>query len=370
MRDRVFVSFYDRGNLGDDLLFLALVDRYPGVPFDYLEMGRANGAFGSAPNAHSWAVVRYVDSVLRRLHLPWRITPWARRQLIRRSRLAVRIGGSLYMERDAVWRIDAAMDAELQGCREGVFYLGGNFGPWRTSEFLDRYTGIFSAALDVTVRDRASFDQLSGIPTVRLAPDMIFSTPLPAQPAAPAGVLVSVIDLSHREGLAPLQGPYEAAMAGLVESLVEAGEKVTVMSFCTYEGDEAAAERILALLPASARSAVGTHYYRGDVDAALGAIAGARNIVATRFHAMVLGLTFGRRVCAISYSDKTRQALDDLGLGSWTLEEFSGMPRAELLREVQQDGKPPILPEGFAAAADEHFRVLDTRLSGSARRPG
>ena len=72
MRDRVFVSFYDRGNLGDDLLFRVLVDRYPRTRFDYLEMGAGNGAFAHAPNADGWSVVRYADGVLRRLRVPWR----------------------------------------------------------------------------------------------------------------------------------------------------------------------------------------------------------------------------------------------------------------------------------------------------------
>ena len=362
MRDRVFVSFYDRGNLGDDLLFRVLVDRYPRTRFDYLEMGAGNGAFAHAPNADGWSVVRYADGVLRRLRVPWRAERWARRMLIRRSRLSVRIGGSLYMERGD-WRLDADLDEELLHSREGAFFINGNFGPWRTQEFLTRYTGIFSRAIDVTVRDRASLAQLSGARTVQLAPDLIFSIARPTLTAEPAGVVISVIDLSQREDLAAQQEPYEAAVAGLVEALLDAGEQVTLMSFCTYEGDEAAAERILDRLAAGARARVGTHYYRGDVDAALATIAGARTIVATRFHAMVLGLSFGCRVCSIAYSGKTAQALDDLGLDrhGWSLEDFSATPVPELARFVGEAGTP--LPEGVGRAAAEHFRILDTLLA-------
>ena len=362
MRDRVFVSFYDRGNLGDDLLFRVLVDRYPQVRFDYLEMGAGNGAFAHAPHADGWSIVRYADGVLRRLRVPWRVERWARRRLIRRSRFAVRIGGSLYMERGA-WRLDADLDEELLTSREGAFFVNGNFGPWRSEEFLARYAGVFSRAVDVTVRDRASREQLSGTPTVRLAPDLIFSIARPTLPAEPAGVVISVIDLSHREDLAAQQEPYEAAVASLAEALLDAGEQVTLMSFCTYEGDEAAADRILDRLGAGARGRVGTHYYRGDVDAALATIAGARTVVATRFHAMVLGLAFGCRVCSIAYSDKTVQALDDLGLDrhGWSLEEFSATPVPELVRNVGEAGTA--LPEGVGRAAEEHFRVLDILLA-------
>lgn len=361
MRDRVFVSFYDRGNLGDDLLFRALVERYPSTSFDYLEMGKGNGAFAPYANANGWSVVRYADGVLRRLHLPWRVERWARRRLIRRSRIAVRIGGSLYMERGA-WRLDAELDAELLQSREGAVFVNGNFGPWQSREFLERYTSIFARALDVTVRDRASLEQLSGITTVRLAPDLIFASPHPEPATEPGGVVVSVIDLANREDLAAHREPYEAGLAGLIEDLVAAGERVTVMSFCTYEGDVAAAERILARLPGPVRARVLTHYYTGDVDAALAALAGARTIVATRFHAMVLGLTYGRGVVSIAYSGKTAQALEDLGLDrhGWTLEEFAAASRAERVEKVHTAAAA--LPEGVAAKAAEHFRVLDELL--------
>lgn len=362
MRDRVFVSFYDRGNLGDDLLFLALVDRYPQTQFDFLEMGPGNGAFAHAPHAHSWSIVRYADGVLRRLRVPWRVERWARRRLIRRSRYSVRIGGSLYME-SKFWRLDAELDTELLRSHEGAFFLNGNFGPWRSAEFLDRYTGIFTSAIDVTVRDRASLGQLAGIPSVRLAPDLIFSIPQPVIPKEPDGVVISVIDLSHRADLAALQEPYEAALAALIQDLVAAGEKVTLMSFCTYEGDEAAADRILDLVPEPVRTRVVTHYYRGDVDAALATIAGARAILATRFHAMVLGLAFGRRVCTITYSDKTAQALDDLGLDQqgWSVEEFVAASRGDVIHQLGQAGTT--LEDSVARSAVQHFAILDELLT-------
>ncbi len=368
MRDRIFVSFYDRANLGDDLLLRALIDRYPGVDFDYLELGAGKGAIAHTPRAHRWSVVRYADGVLRRLRLPLRLAPRARRWLISRSRFAVRIGGSLYMERGA-WRLDAELDADLLRSREGALFLNGNFGPWQTPEFLERYTGIFARAVDVTVRDRASLAQLAGIPTVRLAPDLIFSSARPAVTAEPAGVVISVIDLSQREALAGQREPYEAGLAGLIEDLVSAGEQVTLMSFCAYEGDEAAAGRVLDLLPAPVRSAVDNHFYRGDLDAALVTVAGARAVLATRFHAMVLGLTFGCRVCTITYSDKTAQVLDDLGIErcGWTLEEFATTPRSEVIAALAGNGTD--LSEDVVRAAAGHFDILDTLLAAKKERP-
>lgn len=367
MRDRIFVSFYDRANLGDDLLLRALIDRYPGVDFDYLELGAGLAAFAHASHVHAWSVVRYADGVLRRLRLPFRLAPHARRWLISRSRYAVRIGGSLYMERGA-WRLDADLDADLLRSRDGAFFINGNFGPWQTPEFLERYTGIFSRAVDVTVRDRASLTQLAAVPGVRLAPDLIFATPRPARDAGPDGVVISVIDLSRRETLAGHREAYEAKLAGVIEDLVAAGENVTLMSFCAYEGDEEAAGRVLDLLPEPVRSRVRTHFYRGDVDAALATIAGARAVLATRFHAMVLGLTFGCRVCTVTYSEKTAQALDDLGLEQhgWTLAEFGAASSAGVVEQLAGAGAN--LPDHVVTAAAGHFDILDSLLAAQKER--
>lgn len=361
----VFVDFYDYRNVGDDLLFATLARRYPHVPFDYIGDKTDGATFAGLPNVRRLSRIPYVDGVLRRLRLPVRVNDLRRRLRVRRSPLVVRLGGSLYMERGD-WRRNAALDGDLVRGGTPAFFLNGNFGPWETAEFLATYERIFSLARDVTVRDSASLEQLRAVGTVRLAPDMLFCVPPAPASQTRQGVVVSLIDLSDRAGLSAWTDGYESAMADLVVDLVARGEAVTLVSFCPLEGDEAAISRVLARIPEASRGSVSTHLYDGDLDAVLGVLRRAGTIVATRFHAMVLGVAFGARVCCVEYSDKLSNALRDLDATSlgWTLPDFVGATRAERLARVSS--LEPVDIPGIAARAGAHFSVLDEYLGAPA----
>ncbi|MFT4217183.1 MAG: polysaccharide pyruvyl transferase family protein [Micropruina sp.] len=357
----VYVEFYDYLNLGDDLLFFVLAQRYPHVRFSYIAHHSTPETF-PLPNVRRIRRVPYIDGVLRRLRIPFRLNQTYREWIIRRSRHAVRLGGSLYMEKGE-WRENVHRDRTLLACPGGAVFINGNFGPWQTQEFLETYVALFSEARDVTVRDESSLTQLAAVPGIRMAPDLIFTMSSTPDAAERGGVVVSLIDLDGRAGLSQHRHGYERAMAELVDDLAANGHHVTLMSFCATEGDEAAVERVNSLIAQEARASVTTYLYRGDIDAALTVLRKAEAVVATRFHAMVLGLAFGCRVSCVEYSDKVANVLRDLGLGDlgWSIEEFVGASRAERYRRATTLEASP--PGDLARRADEHFAVLDRMLS-------
>ncbi|MFT3944480.1 MAG: polysaccharide pyruvyl transferase family protein [Ancrocorticia sp.] len=359
----VFVDFYDYLNLGDDLLFLTLAHRYPHVRFSYIGQHHTSPEF-KLKNVRRLRRLRYLDGVLRRLRIPFSLNEAYRDSMVRRSRLAVRLGGSLYMEKGE-WRENVRRDLGLLACPGGAVYLNGNFGPWRTEEFLATYVHIFSEARDVTVRDERSLTQLAAVPQLRMAPDMIFTMSSERDATERNGVVISLINLEGRPGLDHQREAYERAMAELTEDLVKDGQQVTLMSFCAVEGDELAVERVTSLVSPSARGSVKTHLYRGDIDAALTLLRRTETVIATRFHAMVLGLSFGCRVRCVEYSDKTANALDDLGLGELGLgvKEFVTATRVDRHGWATLPTGAQVDIEDLARRADQHFAVLDQILA-------
>jgi len=174
---------------------------------------------------------------------------------------------------------------------------------------------------------------------------------------------VSMIDLTGREGLSQYRDAYEAAIAELVEDLITLrGERVTLVSFCPHEGDEAAIERVLSAVPGRVGERISTHYYRGDMDAMLAVLRAAETVLATRFHAMVLGFAFGCRVACVEYSNKLSNALADLGEldRGWKLAEFVAASRSERYDRVT--ALEPASPAAVAERAAGHFAVLDDYL--------
>ena len=78
---------------------------------------------------------------------------------------------------------------------------------------------------------------------------------------------------------------------------------------CT-EGDEDAIDHLLSLLPD--RSGVSVCCYDGNIPKLLSLLSDATYIIASRFHAMILALSFGKPVFPISYNCKSRHYLEDL----------------------------------------------------------
>lgn len=84
------------------------------------------------------------------------------------------------------------------------------------------------------------------------------------------------------------------------------------MSFCKDEGDEDAIEYIRSRLDKRTRESVSVFKYYNNLDEALSLISGSEIVVASRFHAAILGLLFCAKVLPMAYSDKTTNILRDM----------------------------------------------------------
>jgi polysaccharide pyruvyl transferase WcaK-like protein len=106
---------------------------------------------------------------------------------------------------------------------------------------------------------------------------------------------------------------YENMILREISRHVRAGRSVTIISFCRFQGDLAAAQRVRSRLDPDTRSAVTVHSYEGDLRGALALFKAADWILGTRLHASVVGLSLGKRVLAASYSRKTDEVLRSVG---------------------------------------------------------
>ena len=173
---------------------------------------------------------------------------------------------------------------------------------------------IVSGAQDVCFRDKASYELFRDIPSVRVATDIAFTLNtgmFESVPKQTKTVIISVIDAYSRFDEVTADR-YEREIVNLSRQLVKDGYKVTLMSFCKYEGDEIATQRILGKMGKKLQESVSSYAYTGDINEALGILSRSEIIVASRFHAAILGLVFGKKVLPIVYSDKTLNILRDL----------------------------------------------------------
>jgi polysaccharide pyruvyl transferase WcaK-like protein len=175
-------------------------------------------------------------------------------------------------------------------------------------------------------RDGGSVDLLreAGLgSTCRVDPDPALgfdSTPFSGAPWQDSELVV-VSPISYRTWTEAREDSYDRYLEHLVaacEGWIAEGRKIRFL--CSdIQMDPPVAEQLVARLPESARASVEV----ADVDSVEGFlenIAGARFVVASRLHAVILALTMGTPVIAISPARKVTRMMEDADLVDYCLD--------------------------------------------------
>lgn len=301
----VALRYYSRYNLGDDLFVRIVSERYPSVLFK-VPTGQVIQGLSNVKRSNLLADLAYriISKITGDylLHMS---------ELTRKSDLMLFVGGSIFIEQNNLqtWRREARFYQKLS---IPYYIIGSNIGPYTSFDFLEIVRGILVGANDACLRDGVSYSQVKDIQSTRLATDIAFTLDTSSYVIGSEKLVIfSLIDGSRKfdEGTTR---KYEAEVLSMTSRLVDEGYKVIYMSFCEYEGDELANKRIFELLPYQVQKQVKLFKYRGNLSEALDLISSSEIIIGTRFHAVILGLLFGKKVLPIAYSDKTTDILKDM----------------------------------------------------------
>src|SRR5699024_4947253 len=143
----------------------------------------------------------------------------------------------------------------------------------------------------------------------------------------------------------------------------ERGYHVTLMAFCTYEGDHEAIDHIMNEIPVDYLGKITKHVYQLHIEETLQIIASASFIVASQFHAMILGWVYGIPVFPIAYSDKMKHVMHDVDFhGSSTdFEQLETLQAADVFASMQTE---PLDISQQIDDSEKHFAKLDLLLKG------
>ena len=309
---KIYLRCWLNKNFGDDLFLKIITDRYKKTEF----MGRTivkyeknqlpsnfrqfyiNSIFYSAFNkiSHIFNTLNFYDDFL-----------------LSKSDAVAIVGGSIFMESQ---KKNRTLESVLYNKFNKKYYiLGANVGPVYTKDYIDDLKNVvFKKAEDVSLRDKKSYSLVNECQNVRYHSDLVFSLNINKYRniAQQRMVIFSVIDCDKKRSQIKTVNTveYEKKIVELIEYFQKMSYKVQLMSFCKYEGDETAIERIIAKCVNS--KGIEIFYYDGNIEKALKNIASSEIIVGTRFHANVLGLIFGKTIIPISYNDKTDNLLSDI----------------------------------------------------------
>lgn len=325
-------------NLGDDLFFQTLVQRYPQVRFFQYAQPKHWGEYAEEENLK--ILPHWQRSVIYR-------SPFSYPKHGGKDGAQVIVGGSIFQD-DNNWARNNRHYRKIQETGQPTFVIGSNVGPVKTERFTKGLEEFFVSCADVVVRDTYSKEIFRDIHQVRHVPDLILGRKETGKPK-PGTLGISVMDLGET---------YIQTITKWVEEAVDSGYAVTLFSFSKKLGDEVAIEQLKCQLDSKTAEKVQDHRYSGNIEETLKRLSTMETMIATRFHAMILGVVLNQKVFSITYGDKTRHVLADFPhtIPSATVEEIPGIKFSEIITSLK--GQPFDWTE-IKEKAEQQFAALD-----------
>ena len=317
---KVLLHGYFQHNLGDDLFFRAIATRYPDVKFyiPILTSGYKE-KFKDLPNivvVDFWGIAKYVH------HKTYILPKFYSCITMSRYDAVVCIGGSLFMDRknptknDVIEIENYSFIADWEWAyKKGVpyFVIGANWGPVYNEFFEQYFTRAIKTLHDLCFRDSASYNHFKNMPNVRRSGDILLGNPMIKQAVTGVEkkrkVAISVVNARFKNEIVTDADLYEQKISEWATELINDGYEVFFMSFCKAEGDEEAIRRIAQQMPSN--KGIRVLCYNHNWQEMLNNMAESEFILASRFHATVLGWTVGTPVYSLAYSLKTLNLLKD-----------------------------------------------------------
>lgn len=381
-----YVNGWWKTNLGDDLFLHIICERYRNQSFFITCEKEEMTVFQHLNNLKiieenkSSVVIKLFSKFLRVMYfwIPLSVLKeWIELFFLRKRGISdknvvvIEIGGSIFMMPK---RKDISMtegyflrNIELKNF-PNYYVVGSNFGPFYFQEQVDKYKELFSKMQDVCFRDTYSKKLFPNLDTVRSATDVVMSLKIEDYQQIPEKkqIIISVIDVLSKkdtglEGKHHFANKYEKFILSVTEDYVKKGYKVVLFSFCDFQNDHLFSQKIFNQLNKTIRSNVELFSHK-QINKSLSKIAESEKIIATRFHAMILGWLFQKPTFVISYSQKTTQVIEN----SFNKQTFVDYNKVEKLNLNNMDDYfvkiDDLTKEYLINDAQNQFRGLDSLL--------
>lgn len=314
-RKSIMLYGYYGMNLGDDLFFEKLLNRYPDTMFLVYCTENYREFFEKFSNAKFYSVEDDLVQKINKIGHKIGIRELFELVLLWRSSATVHIGGSIYQQ-IGDWRTDYNYRVRRKQPFKPFFSISSNFGAYTEKEFEELWRGQFKRYTDVCFRDKYSCRIFPDVKAVRYVPDLLFSYKIQKAREEKGSVAISVFNpfLEGRKIPREISESYKNAILKTATELLDEGRRVSLLSFCAFEGDEALVNELVAEIPESKRARLeykGYNFY--SKQEILDTLNTSEYIIGTRLHSIILGMVMGKKVLPLVYNQKIKNILDDIG---------------------------------------------------------
>lgn len=358
---KVYVDVYLAKNLGDDLFIHILSKRFPDIEFVVNYYGNNYDEFLSNYGNVKKSKYPIKYKLLNRMKIYDYINDVNR--LSREYDALIFLGGSIFREENywkELYKVREKMLEAFKKKNKPVLVLGANFGPFYSNEFLESYCDFFSSCQDVCFREQYSKKLFSNIPCIRNEADIVFQLDVEKRNKKDQ-IVYSVIEPNHKEGLEEYREKYIQIISENIKNNIRNGFKCVLMSFCEIEGDLQICKEIAASLPEEVQNKVDIINYDGNIEMMLNIIAESKLIIASRFHANILGILCNTKILPLVYSDKTSNVLKEIGFDNEIvkIEQCEKILEENFVQEILNNEKQFKRDKRIYESAKSQFDVLE-----------
>jgi len=307
---KIFVKAFLEKNLGDDIMLIELFRHFPNFYF-YLScsnryMNQYKRFFSGYPNVEMTGVQLYQISVFGNGYFAGIV------QIGGSILQGTRLKGCFYR-----WRNICAI---IKQKKYGTFYniIGCNTGP-----FINKVTQKFveaeiKSATCISLRDRMSFDYVKGIHykgKAVYADDIVMGY---------VSKLKEEIDYKKEQRLGisvmlpiNLKSQKQRVIDSYIQLadhyILKTGNPVSLLCFNMGSQDDYSIAKAVKMGSAYCSQIKIICYQQSNIRDMINNIAQCSNMIAVRFHSLIIGCVLNLNVFPISYSEKTENILDDWG---------------------------------------------------------
>lgn len=370
-KTRVLIYAFLSNNVGDDLFVKTLCERYPETDFYISKEAQRCQALNEIKNLKPSLRVLLgikligLEAKLFNKGIKTNLLTRCAGMLLCDFSTSVFIAGSVFVQKGKVWAGGVRRQLQRASITKEYMIVSANFGPYTEPGYRDDYQACFEQLTDVCFRDSYSKAQFPHSKNVRWAPDAVFTVRPHVKPEKKKA-LISVLWCARPgrpKELRAQNEAYEQKLAEMAACLQKKGYETCFVSFCSDQKDDETARRVYELCIRNGDVNASVLNYMGDLDGLLDAFAEAECVVASRFHAMVLGWIHGKRVMPLCYDDKMRHVLEDLPFDKgYDILDIDQLDAAQAVERMLALPRPDC--SELAARAQEQFAALDARLKG------
>jgi len=311
---KLLVDIYLAHNLGDDMFLDFLSKKFPNTEITVYHPGSNYDSFIANYNNLNKLPYTFFDKILRRIRIYNRLNDYNR--LAKEYDILLFLGGGIFREEpywEELYKYRNQIVNSFNFHKKPIYILGSNFSNFKTKLFRDKYYNLFKKCTDVCFRDSYSYNIFKSLKNIRLAPDILWDYPISYNiTKANKTIGFSLINPSHKHLLKKYKNQYVDVTVETVMNALKDNYKVKLFSFCEIEGDLNIINLIMNKISIDYHNQIEIIEYKNRIDDILQEISSLNIFIASRFHAVLLGLRLNINTIPISYNIKTTNLLNDI----------------------------------------------------------